>query len=201
MSFRSAGSRRGSGEKFQRSKHDKAKAKERKNKSGKNQFQEEATVLSLKDIEEKTVESLIVWAKAFALSPFSQYFDDWLVSLKRVISEFESNPNVTADDLFVKERSQIFIDVERSLADNRLQESEFSKVTSVLAENNHQLVELDAEYAAKNRDLDGRRNLDIQILSHRVHDFEIEADIQKDKAKKSFNPFTKEDGSRKTCPN
>ncbi len=199
MGFRSqTGSRRGSSGKFQKSNHEKAKMRERKNKSGKNQFQEEAPAPSLKELEDKTVESLNrLGHQTFALSPFSQYFDDWLVSLKQVVSEFESNPNVNADDLFIKERSQVFIDIESSFAENRIQESDIAKVNSSLSENNHQLVELDAEYAAKNRELDGKRNLDIQILTHRIHDYEIESDVHKNKATKGFNPFARRTAAQK----
>lgn len=199
MSFRSqTGSRRSSGEKFQKSKHSKAKAKERKTKSGKNYLQEEAPMPSLKDVEEKIVANLNrLGNQTFALSPFSHYFDDWLMNLKRVVSEFESNPNVNADDLFVKEQSQIFVDVERSLADNRLQEASISRATSALAENNHRLADLDAEYAAKNRELDRKRNLDIQIITHKIHDLEIESSIQKGKATKGFNPFAKKTAAQK----
>ncbi len=199
MSFRSqTGSRKNSGEKFQKSNHEKAKGKERKSKSGKTQLQEEALVLSLKDVEAKTVDSLNrLGNQTFALSPFSQYFDDWLVSLKQVVSEFESNPNANADDLFVKERSQIFIDVERSLAENRLQESKLSEVSKALAENNHQLADLDAENAAKNREIDRKRKLDIQILTHKIHDLENESATQKEKATKGFNPFAKRSAAQK----
>ena len=54
--------------------------------------------------------------QTFALSPFSQYFDDWLVNLRNVLSEFESNPAISEDDQFIKDRSQIFLNAERELA-------------------------------------------------------------------------------------
>jgi hypothetical protein len=31
-------------------------------------------------------------SQKFAVSPFSQYFDDWLLNVREVLSEFESTP-------------------------------------------------------------------------------------------------------------
>ena len=116
MSFRSqTGSRRGAGKQFSKSTHEK-KAKEKKQRSGAKYLQEEAPEVSAKDVAEKTLNSLgKLGNQVFALSPFSQYFDDWLVNLRQVASEFESNPAITADDQFGKERAQIFLDVEGAL--------------------------------------------------------------------------------------
>lgn len=200
MSFRNqTGSRRSSGEKSQKPKRDKAKAKEHKNnKAAKKQLLEETPMPSLKEVEEKTVECLNRLGKqVFALSPFSQYFDDWLLNLKQSIFEFASNPNVKTDEIFAKDQSQIFRDVESSFAENRIQESNLSQVANAVAENNHLIVELDANYAKKTREFDDKRNLDIQIFSHKVHDLEIESEAMKIKATKGFNPFAKKSAAQK----
>ena len=113
---------------------------------------EEETEVSPKEIVEKTLGSLSrMGNQIFALSPFSQYFDDWLVNLRQVISEFESNPAIKVDEQFVKERTQIFLDVEGALAEKRLQESSLTGEAKELADNNHLLVETDKEYAEKTR--------------------------------------------------
>ena len=53
----------------------------------------------------------------------------------------------------MKERSQIFLDVEGALAEKRIQESTLTDEAKDLADNNHLLVETDKEYAEKTRDL------------------------------------------------
>ncbi len=125
------GSRRGSGEKFQKSAHEKAKSKAQKNKAGK--YVEETPSLSPQEIVEKTIVSLTkLGGQTFGLSPFSQYFDDWLVSLRQIISEFESSP-LDVDETFVKERTQTFEDIERQFAERRLKEAEMDASSKALA--------------------------------------------------------------------
>lgn len=110
------GSRRSAARQFSKSAHEK-KAKEKKQRSGGNYLQEE-TEISAKEVLEKTLGVLSkLGSQIFALSPFSQYFDDWLLNLGQTISEFESNPTIQVDEQFVKERSQIFRDIEGALAE------------------------------------------------------------------------------------
>ncbi len=187
---RQSGSRRGSGEKFQKSSHEKAKSRTQKKKHGK-YAQEETSIPSAEEVTEKTLSSLDrLGNQTFALSPFSQYFDDWLVNLRQVVSEFESSPAVSVDEAFVKERTQIFIDVEGELAKRRLKEADLEASASMLAETNHLLVELDAEYAAQNRELAKKRNSDIERLTKNVHDLEEEL-ARVGQMKTSFFGFTK----------
>ena len=117
MSFRpQTGSRRGSGKQSSKSAHDK-KAKEKKQKTGAKYLQEESPEFSAQEVAQRTLNGLNkLGNQIFALSPFSQYFDDWLINVRQLISEFESNPSIAADEQFVKERTQIFLDVEAALA-------------------------------------------------------------------------------------
>ena len=90
-------------------------------------FQEE-TKVSVKELVEKTLaESNKLGNQIFPLSPFSQYFDNWLVNLRQMVSEFESNSTIKVDEQFVKDRSQILLDVESALAQKRLEESNLSE--------------------------------------------------------------------------
>jgi len=172
MSFRpQTGSRRGAARQFSKSAHEK-KAKERKQRSSGKYFEEE-TPVSAKEVMDRTLLSLSkLGSQIFAISPFSQYFDDWLVSLRQTISEFESNQAIKIDEQFVKERSQVFMDVEGALAEKRLQESNLTGEAKELADNNHLLVETDKEYAEKTRELSFKRNAEVQRLSHRVQELE-----------------------------
>jgi hypothetical protein len=174
MSFRpQTGARRNAGRQFSKSEHDK-KVKEKKQRSSGKYLGEENEV-SGKDAVEKTLGSLSRFGnQIFALSPFSQYFDDWLMNLRQMISEFESNPTITVDDQFVSERSQIFLDVEGVLAEKKLQETNLTGEAKELADNNHLLVETDKEYAEKTRELSIKRNSEVQRLSTEIRGLEDE---------------------------
>jgi DNA repair exonuclease SbcCD ATPase subunit len=172
MSFKpQTGSRRSAAKQFSRSAHDK-KAKEKKQRSG-GKYIEEKAEISAKEVIEKTTSTLSrLGNQIFALSPFSQYFDDWLISLKQVVSEFESNPTIQVDDQFMKERSQIFLDLEGALAEKRLQENNLSDEAKELADTNHLIVETDKEYAEKTRERSFKRNADVQRLSTKIRELE-----------------------------
>jgi hypothetical protein len=190
MSFRpQTGSRRSAGKQFSKSTHDK-KAKEKKQRSGAKYLQEETPEISAKEVSEKTLNSLSkLGNQIFALSPFSQYFDDWVVNLRQVTSEFESNPSVTIDEQFTKERVQIFLDVEGALAQNRIQESNLTTEAKALADNNHLIVEADKEYAETTRDRSNKRNAEVQRLSSKIRELEEESASQQE-VKLSFYKFS-----------
>jgi hypothetical protein len=190
------GSRR-AGQKFQKSSHDK-KAKARKTKSGNNkQMLEEPPALSASEIAEKTLAGLSkLGTQTFALSPFSQYYDDWLINLRRVVAAFESDPAVAADEVFAKERAQIFADVEGALAEKRLQEAQLEQSSKVLSETNHLLVEADAAYAHQTHEVAAKRNSDIKSLTKKVHDLEEEF-AEVGQMKTSFFGFTKKAKAKK----
>ncbi|HUK84586.1 MAG TPA: hypothetical protein VLU95_01860 [Candidatus Acidoferrum sp.] len=189
MSFRTqTGSRRGASRQFSKSAHEK-KAKEKKQRSSGKYLQEEAEVSS-KELAEKTIGIVgKLGTQIFALSPFSQYFDDWLMNLRQTISEFESNSVISVDEQFVKERTQIFLDVEAALAQKRLQESNLTEEEKELAETNHLIVETDKQYAEETRERSCKRNADVQRLSTRIRELEDEVASQLE-IKISFYKFT-----------
>jgi len=174
MSFRpQSGSRRSAARQYSKSAHEK-KAKEKKQRLG-GLYHQEETEISAKEVAEKNLSILNkLGNQIFALSPFSQYFDDWLINLRQIISEFESNPSINVDEQFLKERSQIFLDVEGNLAEKRLQETNLTGDAKELADNNHLLVETDKEYAEKTRELSFKRNADVQRLSTEIRELEDE---------------------------
>ena len=171
MSFRpQTGSRRSAGRQFSKSAHEK-KAKEKKQRQAANIMKRKLRFLRKRSLK-KLWHLSRLGNQIFALSPFSQYFDDWLVNLRQIISEFESNPAIKVDEQFVKERSQIFLDVEGALAEKRLQETNLTGEAKELADNNHLLVETDKEYAEKTRELSIKRNADVQRLSTEIRELE-----------------------------
>ena len=198
MSFRSqTGSRKSAGRQYSKSSHEK-KAKEKKQRSGGKYLQEETPQVSAQQIADKTLGSLSrLGNQIFALSPFSQYFDDWIVNLRQVTSEFESNPTINVDNQFVKERSQIFLDVEGALAEKRLQESNLTGEAKALADNNHLLVETDKEYAEKTRELSNKRNADVQRTTHKVRELEDDIASQQETKISIFKPIARRKAAEK----
>ncbi len=179
MSFRSQTSRKGTGGR-PKTTHDK-KNKEKKKRSTPKYLREETPQTSPQELYERALSGISrLGSQIFALSPFSQYFDDWLLNLRQVISEFESNPAIKADKKFQKERSQIFLDVEAALAENRLAESNLTEEAKALSDNNHKIVESDKQYAENTRDLSNKRNSEIQRLSNKIREIEDDFAAQQD---------------------
>lgn len=194
MGYRTS-SRKG-GQKFQKSQHEKKKTKTRK-PHGINLVLEEKQIATAEEITQKTLNSLKrLGEQKFAISPFSQYFDDWLINLKTVLSEFESNPAVNADETFVKDRERVIAKIEQELTEIKHEEDTLNQAVKELADKNHLLVELDAEYAAQTRDVGPENNAEIQNLTHTVH--HLEEDLEEAKAMKtSLFGFTKKAKAKK----
>lgn len=177
--------------------HKKSQRKKAKGKAPKHQVRgkyapAEKQVITVQEVVEKTLKRLNrLGNQKFALSPFSEYFDNWLVNLKEVMSEFESSQAIHVDDEFVKERSRILTNVAHELAAKRSEEATLREATKSLADNNHLLAEMDAEYAKATRELAFRRNSEIQLLTRKVHDLEEELDRVGQMKTSIFRPFLK----------
>jgi uncharacterized phage infection (PIP) family protein YhgE len=171
-------SHRGSSRQYSKSAHEK-KAKERKQRAGAKYLQEETPQATAQQTAEKTIASLgRLGNQIFAISPFSQYFDDWLVTLRQTVSEFESQPAINADAQFQKEQAQILQDIEGALAENRLKESSLTEEAKALADVNHQIADADKDYAEKTRELSNKRNSEVQRLTTKVGDLEEDVAAQ-----------------------
>jgi predicted nucleic acid-binding Zn-ribbon protein len=182
-----SGSRRGG---FQKTSHEKKKNRVHKIR-GKKQILEEKHADTAGEITEKTLSSLKrLSEQKFAVSPFSRYFDDWLLNLKEVLSEFETNPDITVDDVFMKERERIIAKIEEEFNGAKQREATLNESVRELADKNHRLVELDDEYAANTRDLGPKNNAELKELTHEVHHLEEELEDVR-ALKTSFFGFTK----------
>ena len=181
MSSRSQSSpRRGASRQFSKSAHDK-KSKEKKPRGAAKYFEEETPEVSAQEVADKTLGVLgKLGNQVFALSPFSQYFDDWLVNLRRTVAEFESNSAIATDDQFTKECAQIFLDVEAALAEKRLAESNLTAEAKALADINHQIVEADKQYAEQTRERSNKRNAEVQQLSSKIRELEDQLATQQE---------------------
>jgi len=172
MSYRSKAGRTSSNKRPTKSTSEK-KPKEKKARKVVKRVKEEKPQATPQEVTERTLSGINkLGNQIFALSPFSQYFDDWLVNLRQVVSEFETNSAIKADEQFQKERLQIFLDVEAALAQNRIEEANLSEEAKALVENNHKISDADREYAEKTRTLSNKRNVDVQNLSNRTRQLE-----------------------------
>jgi uncharacterized phage infection (PIP) family protein YhgE len=178
MSFRQQTGRKGASRQFSKTSQDK-KTKAKKQRQGAKYLQEETPQISPQEVAPRTPTSIQpLGNQIFALSPFSSYYDDWLVNLRQILETFESNPAIQPDEQFQKTRTQIFLDVTDALAQSKLAESTLSEEAKALVDNNHQIAEADRAYAEKTRELSNQRNSEITRQTNQVRQLEEELDTQ-----------------------
>lgn len=183
---------RNSGTKRQKASSSKSKTRTRKSSARGKQAPEQVPVPSLNEVTEKTLKSLnTLGDQVFALFPFSQYFDDWLKNIRMIVSEFETNPAVEVDEHFIKERTQIFEDIEREFAENRLKEASLQETSKTLSDTNRFLAQLDADYTAQTNTLSQKRNSDIERLTKNVRALEEELIVTQNMKTSIFKPATR----------
>lgn len=176
----------------------KGKRKGQKHRSGGKYLLETSEAPTFEEVVEKTLSRLSNLAgQIFACSPFSQYFDDWLLSLKSVLSEFESNPTVHVDEEFVKKRSQVIADVELKLSERRREEDVLEEATRRLAKQKTLLVQTDTEYSYATQNLASERKSEIKRLTRRVHDLEEELEENRQMKVSVFSPLARRAKSHK----
>jgi DNA repair exonuclease SbcCD ATPase subunit len=178
MSFRQQPGRRGASKQFAKTATDK-KTKPKKPRQSAKYLQEETPQISPQEVAQRALSGVErLGNQIFALSPFSNYFDDWLINLRQIVEDFESNPAIKVDEQFQKTKTQIFQDITDALAQSKLSESNLSAEAKALIDNNHNIAEADKEYAEKTRDLSNHRNSEITRLSNNVRQLEEELDAQ-----------------------
>ena len=193
-------SRRSTGRGRGKAHHEKGKRKGQKHKHGGKYLLDESEAPTFEEVVEKTLGRLSsLGGQTFAFSPFSPYYDDWLLSLKSVLSEFESNPAVNVDETFVKERSQVIADIELKFAESRQEEAVLEKATQRLAEQNNLLVQTDTEYVYASQKLSSERKSEIKSLNRRVHDCEEELEEAIQVKASVFSLFDRRAKSQKTA--
>jgi len=191
------GSRRGGGRGHGKV-HSEKKRKSQKNRSSSKYLLETSEAPTFEEVVEKTLGRLNnLGGQIFACSPFNQYYDDWLLSLKSVLSEFESNPAVEVDETFVKERSQVIADIELELSKRRSDESAFEETTRKLADHKTLLVQTDTEYSYATQNLASERKNGIKSLTRSANDLEMELEETKNEKVSVFSPLARRAKSKK----
>jgi len=194
----SSGSRRSSGRGRGKVHSEKGKRKGHKHRSGGKYLLSASEAPNFEEVVEKTLGSLNhLGSQIFAFSPFSQYFDDWLVSLKSVISEFESNPAVEIDEEFVNTRSQLVAAIELNLSERQRDEAVLENTTRKLAKQRSLLVQTDTEYSYGTQNLVSERKSETKHLNHIIRDFEEELEEIAQTHVSVFSPLARRSKSRK----
>ncbi len=134
---------------------------------------EEEHVLTPREVVDRTLNSLTrLGSQRFAVAPFYEHFDRWLLSLRTVLSELESNPAITVDDQFAKECSQVLSDIELTLKERRVNEASreeaIRRSNQSLLDARSFLAQTEREYATKAKELAGRKERAVKPVATRV---------------------------------
>jgi hypothetical protein len=141
-------------------------------------------------IVEKTLANIDRLGKqTFALSPFSQYYDDWLLNLRQAVAEFGTCSNVRVDEAFNEKCEQVLSDIHAALSDICTQESVLGKAETELLKVKQYLEELEADYTKQKRELSSKQNTDIEQLTVQIKTFENDIENQ-GKVKLGFFQFS-----------
>ncbi len=126
---------------------------------------EEKPTATEKEISEGTLKRLhTLGNQKFGSSPFSQHFDRWLTDVTIVLSEFESHPNISVDDQFVRERSQTLSIIKQQLEDRRRNEASLEQEIRNLSDSRKSLEQIDTEYVTMMRAIKTRKNREVKRL-------------------------------------
>jgi chromosome segregation ATPase len=145
---------------------------------------EENPVPTSEEATEKTLGRLRnLGNQTFAFFPFSEYLDNWLVNLKGVLTDFESNSSIIVDEQFMKERSQILSNIELELEERRRKEASLEEAVKSLSNSKTTLERIEDEYATRVREIEGHKNSEIKRLNCEIDSLRGElADIARMKA-------------------
>jgi exonuclease VII large subunit len=112
----------------------------------------------------------------FALSPFSEHLDRWLANLRQALSDFESSPEITVDDQYIKERSQILSNIELDLTKRRQKEATAGEVVKILSDNRILLEQIEKDYANATKKIAERKDTEIKRLFSSIDSIKQELD-------------------------
>ncbi len=128
-------------------------------------IQEEKQTATEREVSEGTIKRLhTLGSQKFGSSPFSIHFDRWLTDVAIVLSEFESHPNINADDQYVKDRAQTLVVIKSQLEERRKKEASQDQEITNLTYYKSRLKQIDTEYVTTMAELKKRKNREIKRL-------------------------------------
>ena len=141
------------------------KAKQKKSdkqRATSSQVFSEERVPSAKEVFDRTLNTLNrLGNQRFPIAPFYEHFDRWLLNLRTVLSEFESNPLISVDEQFAKQHSQVLSDIEQALKERRekevSREEEIRRISQNLQDARNLLARTERELAVKKKEISDRK--------------------------------------------
>lgn len=149
----------------------KSQTKPGKRQTGGENRLEEEHVATPTEIVDRTLNSVSrLGSQRFAVAPFHEHYDRWLLNVRNVLSEFEANPAVTIDDRFREERSRVLTEIDLALKDRRVKETSndeaVRRANRSLLDAKSLLARADREHAFKMNEIAGQERTCNQTCRH-----------------------------------
>ncbi|MDR2203246.1 MAG: hypothetical protein LBE76_02895 [Nitrososphaerota archaeon] len=112
----------------------------------------------------------------FATSPFSEHFNYWLRTVETILNEFETQPNIDADEQFIKERTQTLTTIKLQLEKHREKENTFEKQIIKLSTAKNRIQQVKKDYLISISTLTKQRTDALKQLNNELEDLKREQD-------------------------
>jgi len=170
-------SRRNINHEFTKPLREKGKNKARRDgREGKSK-KEQTIIPSAVEISDGTLRRLhTLGSQKFGSSPFSDHFNRWLMNVKAVLSEFESNPNIKIDEQFDQERSQVLSLVKQQLENICSIETFLGQEARNLADSKRNLEQIKMDYLTTAKEVEVKRAREISRLTKNMRHLKNEQD-------------------------
>ncbi len=134
-------------------------------------------LLTQNELVEVTLKRLhTLGAQKFGASPYSQYFDWWLLNVEAVLEEFRLHPEVGTDDQFVVETRDALSMVERQLEDRKAVEEVSVHDVEAISKVKAQLAAAEKEFIARSVALKARKRRELKLLNVQIEEVKREQD-------------------------
>lgn len=138
-----------------------------KHRTGSEYRFEEEHVATSAEVASRTLNSLTrLGDQRFAVAPFYDHYDRWLLNLRNVISDFETSSAVKIDERFKEERSRALSNIELTLKSGRAKETSnddaVRKLNRSLLDAKSLLAQTDREHAAKKNEIARKREVAVK---------------------------------------
>ena len=175
MGYQQRGSPRDSGRGRGIPRHEKAKAKKQKHHLHGIPTPQREQAPTIEETVNRTLNTLNhLGNQRFVLSPFDEKLNLWLTNLKSTLTEFESNPGITVDDLFAQKRLQIISNIEIEFEKKRYEEAHSGENAKKLTDDKILLEQIKQDCAAATRNIEKRKETEVKTLSSKIEDIKNE---------------------------
>jgi len=133
------------------------------------------------ELVDRTLNSLNhLGSQRFAVAPFYEHFDRWLLNLRTIMSEFESSQVTSVDAQFAKECSQSITDIEQALNERRIKETAreetLRKISQSILDKKRAVGQIEREYSAKAKEIIHQRENTIRPVAGKLANLRRELD-------------------------